>query len=152
MAAFLQDQSPLTFALALAATVLVVATLARTSRLAPPPSTLAMRGEIASQLQAAAWLLLLSLPLAVVGFFLFPAPGHSALGPARQCRRSPHWPRQRNVARRHGEAVLGRKSGLARAVLRRSAGTVGALLARPGAGRFRWAQVDAVASFLRVPR
>ena len=72
MAAFLQDQSPLTFALALTATVLIVATLARTSQLAPPPSTFSMRGEIASQLQAAAWLLVLSLPLAVVGFFLVP--------------------------------------------------------------------------------
>jgi transglutaminase-like putative cysteine protease len=78
MAAFLQDQSPRTFLLALLATTLILAALARVAQLAPRPAP--WRAAWRERVGSAALLALLSLPLAVVGFFLFPRLGSPLWG------------------------------------------------------------------------
>ena len=72
MAGFLQDQSPRTFVLAVLATTLVLAALARIAQTRSPPAIRTLRGDVGSRIWGAAKLLALSLPLAIVGFFLFP--------------------------------------------------------------------------------
>lgn len=74
MAGFLQDQGPTTLLLALVATLLVVTALARVSEVELPPGAVAPATprDARRRLLHAARLLALSLPLAAVGFFLFP--------------------------------------------------------------------------------
>jgi len=71
IAGFLQDRGPLTLVLAMVATLVVLAALARlgqaeTGRV--PPA----RGDVVRQLGYAGRIALYSLPLAIVAFFLFP--------------------------------------------------------------------------------
>lgn len=70
MAAFLQDQGPLTLVLALIAAVLILTSLARASEL--ETGAPAEAPGLARRLRATGLLMLLSLPLAFVGFLLFP--------------------------------------------------------------------------------
>jgi transglutaminase-like putative cysteine protease len=70
MAAFLQDQGPLTLGLALIATVLALTALARASELESGAPAEAQR--VPAQLGLSASLMMLSLPLAIAGFLLFP--------------------------------------------------------------------------------
>lgn len=86
MAAFLQDQAPLTLLLALLATVLVLCALARVAEVEVPGAVPTNAATIRHRLVAATRLLALSLPLAIVGFFLFPRLG------------SPLWGLPQNVA------------------------------------------------------
>lgn len=70
MAAFLQDQGPTTLSLSLLAAVLVLTALARGSEIETgAPAT--QQGALA-RLRATGALILLSLPLAIAGFLLFP--------------------------------------------------------------------------------
>jgi transglutaminase-like putative cysteine protease len=78
MAGFLQDQSPATLLLAVVATVLALAALARVADV-EAPSALAPQ-PVAARLRTVGKLLALSLPLAVVGFFLFPRLGSPLWG------------------------------------------------------------------------
>lgn len=73
MAAFLQDQGPVTLLLALAAALATLAALAWLAQLESPDGDggLAARSPT-GLLRGAVWLLIASLPLAAVGFFLFP--------------------------------------------------------------------------------
>jgi protein-glutamine gamma-glutamyltransferase len=74
MAAFLQDRGPLTLGLALVATVLAISALARVAEAdsaQPPPAATDWR----PRLLASTRLLLLSVPLALTGFYLFPRLG-----------------------------------------------------------------------------
>jgi transglutaminase-like putative cysteine protease len=70
MAAFLLDQSPTTLVLALLAAVLVLSALARASEM--ESGTPADAPGLPARLRATGLLMLLSLPLAVAGFLLFP--------------------------------------------------------------------------------
>lgn len=70
MAAFLQDQGPLTLILALVSAVLILAALARVGELETGSPTEAP--GLARRLRATGLLMLLSLPLATVAFLLFP--------------------------------------------------------------------------------
>lgn len=70
MAAFLQDQGPLTLLLALLSAVLILTALARVSEIESGSPTEAP--GLARRLRATGLLMLLSLPLAAVGFLLFP--------------------------------------------------------------------------------
>ncbi len=70
MAAFLQDQGPLTLVLALISSVLILTSLARASEL--ETGTPAEAPGLSRRLRATGLLMLLSLPLAVIGFLLFP--------------------------------------------------------------------------------
>lgn len=70
MAAFLQDQGPLTLVLALIAALLILTSLARASEL--ETGTPAEAPGLVRRLRATGLLMLLSLPLAIVGFLLFP--------------------------------------------------------------------------------
>lgn len=80
MAGFLQDQAPLTLLLALLATLLVLCALASVAdvALASPVST--PNPAIRERLFVAARLLALSIPLTMVGFFLFPRLGSPLWG------------------------------------------------------------------------
>ncbi len=91
MAAFLQDQAPHTLLLALITTVLVLCALARVAEVEVPGTALTSTAPttaaaIRPRVVAATRLLALSLPLAIVGFFLFPRLG------------SPLWGLPQNVA------------------------------------------------------
>lgn len=86
MAAFLQDQAPHTLLLALITTVLVLCALARVAEVEVPNATPTTAAAIRPRVVAATRLLALSLPLAIVGFFLFPRLG------------SPLWGLPQNVA------------------------------------------------------
>jgi transglutaminase-like putative cysteine protease len=72
MAAFLQEQSPTTLLIALVGVVLTLTALARVAEIAieetPAPTAEGTRGRLG----ATGRMLLLSAPLAIVGFFLFP--------------------------------------------------------------------------------
>lgn len=70
MAAFLQDQGPVTLVLALAAAILILTALARVSEL--ESGTPAEAPGVSRRLQATGLLMLLSLPLAAAAFLLFP--------------------------------------------------------------------------------
>lgn len=70
MAAFLQDQGPLTLILALISAVLILTSLARVSEL--ETGTPADAPGLTRRLKATGLLMLLSLPLAAAGFLLFP--------------------------------------------------------------------------------
>ena len=70
MAGFLQDQSPLTLVLAIVATMLVLAALARVADVESPVMPGPVR--VRARLGHVAVLLAMSIPLAIVGFFLFP--------------------------------------------------------------------------------
>lgn len=76
MAAFLQDQGPITLLLALAAGLVAIATLARLAALEYPDGTRLGGDDSAAatrlRLRGATRMLAYSLPLALVGFFLFP--------------------------------------------------------------------------------
>lgn len=76
MASFLQDQGPITLLLALAAGLIAIATLSRLAALESPDdgpgSTRSGATEARQRLRSAARMLAYSLPLALVGFFLFP--------------------------------------------------------------------------------
>jgi len=72
MAAFLQDQAPHTLLLALLTTVLVLCALARVAEVEAPNAAPTTVAAIRPRVVAATRLLALSLPLAIVGFFLFP--------------------------------------------------------------------------------
>lgn len=78
MAGFLQDQSPTTLLLAIIATVLVLAALARVVDVESPVSPAPRR--IGTRLRGIGTLLAMSLPLAIVGFFLFPRLGSPLWG------------------------------------------------------------------------
>lgn len=71
MAGFLQDQSPLTLAFALLATALSLCAMARIAEVESPSPELPRIG-ILVRLRSAAKLAMYSLPLAAVGFLLFP--------------------------------------------------------------------------------
>lgn len=86
MAGFLQDQGPQTLLLALVATVLVLSSLARVAEVDLPGGVANTPMPMRARLATAGKLLALSLPLAAVGFFLFPRLG------------SPMWGVPENVA------------------------------------------------------
>jgi len=72
LAAFLQDRGPLILTMSLLATLLVLAVLARMAELETPARMVDGTLQLPRRLGASARLALYSLPLAVVGFFLFP--------------------------------------------------------------------------------
>ena len=80
MAGFLQDQGPWTLLLALVATLLVLGALARVAEVDMPGGATNLPASARPRLLAAAKLLALSLPLAAVGFFLFPRLGSPMWG------------------------------------------------------------------------
>ena len=81
MAAFLQDQGPLTLVLALLGAWLALAAMARLAMTeAPSEPEQPLSIEAVGQLNAVARLATLSLPLAIVGFFLFPRLGSPLWG------------------------------------------------------------------------
>lgn len=80
MAGFLQDQGPQTLLLALVATVLVLASLARVAEVDLPGGAANVTMPLRARLAVAGKLLALSLPLAAVGFFLFPRLGSPLWG------------------------------------------------------------------------
>ena len=79
MAGFLQDQGPQTLLLALLATILVLSALARVAD-ADLPDTTPSAASVRPRLWQTSKLLALSLPLAAVGFFLFPRLGSPLWG------------------------------------------------------------------------
>lgn len=74
MAAFLQDQGPTTLLLSLAAGLFSIATLDRLSQMESPDGDSQGLDDLpwSGRLRIAGWLLAVSLPLAAVGFLLFP--------------------------------------------------------------------------------
>jgi transglutaminase-like putative cysteine protease len=78
MAGFLQDQAPLTLVMALAATMLALSALARVAEVESPAA--APKIPTRTRLWAVSRLLAVSLPLAAVGFFLFPRLGQPLWG------------------------------------------------------------------------
>lgn len=72
LAAFLQDQGPMILTLALAGILLVLAAMARLAEVETPGEPLLQALAVPSRLQGIARLAALSVPLAMVGFFLFP--------------------------------------------------------------------------------
>jgi protein-glutamine gamma-glutamyltransferase len=80
MAAFLQDRGPLTLWLALIATLVTLAALARIAETETPPRQLRVAGDWRDRLGDAGRLALLSVPVALVAFFLFPRLGSPMWG------------------------------------------------------------------------
>ena len=72
LAAFLQDRGPLVLSVALVASLLVLSALARLAEAEDPGHTSSSRLDLSPRLKTAARLAAFSIPLALVGFLLFP--------------------------------------------------------------------------------